>query len=494
MIERAIRDGGWVLAVGGAKHSKPITLKVLSAIGAAEDWELSARGSVLQINDTHRVETIYRNLDLDGNGVIDQNEFATHLKASDGTITDAETGLIFAQADANSDGYLDYEELLRWMCGSAKGYSAYDHACKTLAGTSGRDRTEATAGAAAEAEPPCSVGIVSGGESEQEEGEDGEDEDEAGIADITVEWVDPSGKTQSVTFPNVLLDITLASFKKHCAKELGVDFVRPHDYNEDMDPSFLSQLGIGTSDLPFLVELGPPRTSVAPTSGAHREHDVGPDHSEGKAPNAGARGFGEGSRSGCGGMPALDAVSPAVLGDSRHESSGRSCKAAGQPFAVWQALKDASNVKDGWLFLGGQMAAGNLTALQQLGVTHVLNCCDRIPCKFKASITYKVLPINDTRTSDVQVFFPEALDFIDKARASDGGILVHCMVGASRSTSLVLAWFVSRCRMPLSEAFKHVRTQRHVARPNRGFCQQLMDYEKDTLGSCSATLAEFFHT
>lgn len=35
---------------------------------------------------------------------------------------------------------------------------------------------------------------------------------------------------------------------------------------------------------------------------------------------------------------------------------------------------------------------------------------------------------------------------------------------------------------------------RRQARPNRSFCQQLMDFEREELGTCSATLADFFHT
>ena len=35
--------------------------------------------------------------------------------------------------------------------------------------------------------------------------------------------------------------------------------------------------------------------------------------------------------------------------------------------------------------------------------------------------------------------------------------------------------------------------KRHQARPNRSFCEQLMDFEEETLGSRSACLADFFH-
>lgn len=162
-------------------------------------------------------------------------------------------------------------------------------------------------------------------------------------------------------------------------------------------------------------------------------------------------------------------------------------------FAEKQALKDCSEVKDGWLFLGGNLSAGNLVVLRDLGITHILNCCDRVPCKFKSSITYQVVSVFDTKGSDITVHFPDALAFIDAAHATGGGVLVHCMVGASRSTSIVLAWLISRCKMPLGEAFRHTRARRSVARPNRAFCLQLIEYEESVLGKRTATLADFGH-
>ena len=46
-------------------------------------------------------------------------------------------------------------------------------------------------------------------------------------------------------------------------------------------------------------------------------------------------------------------------------------------------MEDASDIREGWLFLGGQMAASSLDGLQQIGITHILNCCERVPCKFR---------------------------------------------------------------------------------------------------------------
>ena len=66
-----------------------------------------------------------------------------------------------------------------------------------------------------------------------------------------------------------------------------------------------------------------------------------------------------------------------------------------------EARADATDVLDGWLFLGGQRAAASRKALQDLGVTHVLNCCSRIPCKFPNVFKYAVVEIFDTKHADL---------------------------------------------------------------------------------------------
>ncbi|CAJ1334439.1 unnamed protein product [Effrenium voratum] len=210
---------------------------------------------------------------------------------------------------------------------------------------------------------------------------------------VNLQW-DEDGVVKSSSV-QIREHATLAELKLECARCLAVEFVEPVDFNEDMDGMLLSELGIG-SEVPIFLELGPGSAESAELA------------------------------------PAPATVTPVTLPAPVPSKPPSSISAR-------QALEDATDIGDG-IFLSGQLAAGNLECLQRLGITHILNCCERLPCKF---------------SSDIRRHIPEALDFIDEAVAG-GRVLVHCMVGASRSVSLVLAWLVNRKRMPLKQARKRV--------------------------------------
>lgn len=269
---------------------------------------------------------------------------------------------------------------------------------------------------------------------------------------VVVQWSSSEPKFSKISLEASASSWTLAKFKAHAAAVLQVEHLQLPDFNEDMDEMTLSDLSIGLTNVPILLDLAGAEPTLAVPAAATAPED---EEEEAEAAVAEA-------------SEASAAVPKAVP--------------KGPPsFATRKALEDASEVKDGWLFLSGQLAASSLDCLQRLGISHVMNCCERIPCKFKGRLKYKVIPVMDTNSSDIRVYIPDAVAFIDEVLAAKGKVLVHCMVGASRSVSLVLAWLVAQCKLPLKQAFQLVRSKRHQARPNRSFCEQLMDFEEETL-------------
>lgn len=58
-----------------------------------------------------------------------------------------------------------------------------------------------------------------------------------------------------------------------------------------------------------------------------------------------------------------------------------------------------------------------------------------------------------------------------------GKVLVHCAMGLSRSSSLVLAYLMIHEDMTLVEAIKAVAQHRNIC-PNSGFLEQLRELDK----------------
>lgn len=137
------------------------------------------------------------------------------------------------------------------------------------------------------------------------------------------------------------------------------------------------------------------------------------------------------------------------------------------------------------IFIGNEGAAKNKVYLKLIGVTHVLNCAEGVQfCQintggyFYSQDNIKYLGINvlDVPQAKISIHFQETADFIERALMSGGKVLVHCMVGLSRSATIVLAYLMIKRAMRLEEAIRAVRRHREI-RPNDGFLRQLMELE-----------------
>lgn len=137
------------------------------------------------------------------------------------------------------------------------------------------------------------------------------------------------------------------------------------------------------------------------------------------------------------------------------------------------------------LFIGDEGAARNIEYLRYLGVTHVLNAAEGVGFGHVSTnselyrphqIEYKGLKLEDVAHTDMMVQFEPAAHFIDCALEQNGKVLVHCLMGMSRSATLAIGFLMLRRGMTVEQALTQVREHRGV-RPNNGFLHQLIQLD-----------------
>ncbi|XP_041829242.1 dual specificity protein phosphatase 13-like [Melanotaenia boesemani] len=135
------------------------------------------------------------------------------------------------------------------------------------------------------------------------------------------------------------------------------------------------------------------------------------------------------------------------------------------------------------IFIGNVAVAQNKAALLKLGITHVLNAAHSKQGSignqsfYGNDFVYCGIPADDSTHFDLDVYFQPAADFIHKALKSPGGkVLVHCIMGMSRSSTLVLAYLMIYHHLPLKKALQKL-IQKRAIYPNRNFLALLLDMD-----------------
>ena len=95
--------------------------------------------------------------------------------------------------------------------------------------------------------------------------------------------------------------------------------------------------------------------------------------------------------------------------------------------------------------------------------------------KYYMSILHQ--PNNGMFSCPFQRYFSRTTDFIDEAvQRKCGLVVVNCVMGWSRSATVVAAYLMMKKGMSSQEALETIRQSRPI-RPNPGFLQQLADHE-----------------
>ena len=162
------------------------------------------------------------------------------------------------------------------------------------------------------------------------------------------------------------------------------------------------------------------------------------------------------------------------------------------------------------LYLGSGVQAKNWKCVRDLRVTHIINCSFEHECVFSDQVEYMHIKIEDSYQENILKVLQEACDFIENAyvkyneqvnlaendnisvksgesRKSSSRLLhsvqrpvflVHCNLGISRSSSVIIAYLISKFNLCLHAAFKYVKDKRVQIAPNYSFLRQLKQFEQ----------------
>ncbi|KAJ6561145.1 protein-tyrosine phosphatase-like protein [Mycena vulgaris] len=122
-----------------------------------------------------------------------------------------------------------------------------------------------------------------------------------------------------------------------------------------------------------------------------------------------------------------------------------------------EVVRDAESfdaILDDKLYLGNLSAAESPQLISRLGITHILSVCP------------------DYLATDAN-HFPTTCQFIQEALDDGSRMLVHCVMGISRSATVVCAYLMFSRHLSASQAIQFVRKRRPQSRPNYNFIRQL---------------------
>lgn len=149
-----------------------------------------------------------------------------------------------------------------------------------------------------------------------------------------------------------------------------------------------------------------------------------------------------------------------------------------------------SEIIEGFMFLGGSICAEERVT-SFLGIKLVVNLLDpEIPISANVSRSVEVIrfPIADCSGADIQGAFEGAFPVLQAAEKESKKTLVHCLQGISRSATVVIAYLMRTRSWTAAVALEFVRDSRQQVRPNRGFAEFLVKFEKSLGLSSTPTI------
>ncbi|KAK7455273.1 hypothetical protein VKT23_011146 [Stygiomarasmius scandens] len=131
------------------------------------------------------------------------------------------------------------------------------------------------------------------------------------------------------------------------------------------------------------------------------------------------------------------------------------------------------------LYISDLSFAENPSSLKSYRITHIISVLPDVVSIHPDThhIQRLQIRVEDLPFAELAAHLPQTTAFIRSALQNPhANVLVHCVEGISRSSSVVAAFLIALYGWTPCQAVEYIKTKRTVAEPNFGFVKQLQEY------------------
>lgn len=125
------------------------------------------------------------------------------------------------------------------------------------------------------------------------------------------------------------------------------------------------------------------------------------------------------------------------------------------------------------IYLGSAHNAANYNCLKYYDIQIIVNATKDISNYFPDCFTYIRYPLYDNNQDDIQPYLEDFYQTV--IQNSDKNILVHCLMGASRSASFVIYYMMRHYNMDYMQALEYLRKIRTIVNPSLRLMQSVIE-------------------
>lgn len=135
--------------------------------------------------------------------------------------------------------------------------------------------------------------------------------------------------------------------------------------------------------------------------------------------------------------------------------------------------------RKGVIFIGDSEEAANEQLLSRNNIVGVINSAVEFPTiTYRIPVSYLRFDLYDYPFQDILGSLPIVYEFLEE-NLQRGNVLVHCIMGISRSASLVIGYLLLKFSdLSYDHIFKYIKSHRQKINPNRGFRDQLLSLRR----------------